>query len=65
MTDDLKTLSAKLPKDQANHIQELADHHNVPVSAVLREVIDTGLRAPKYYDEFEIQPESQVYRDSE
>jgi len=65
MNDELDTLSAKLPKDQADHIRELADRHDVPVSAVLREVIDTGLRAPKYYDEFEIRPESQVYRESE
>lgn len=65
MTDELETLSAKVPKDKAEFIQELANQHNVPVSAVLREVIDTGLRAPKYYEEFEIDPERQVYRDSE
>lgn len=43
----------------------IAEEHNTSRAAVLRSVIDNGLRAPKYYsDEFPILPEEYERHDA-
>jgi hypothetical protein len=38
-------------------IEQLAEQHGTTRSAVIRAVIDSGLRARKYTDQFDIDPE--------
>jgi hypothetical protein len=54
----MEVATVQLPEDWLDHIDSVADEHNTSRAAVLRSVIDNGLRAPKYYsDEFPILPE--------
>ena len=54
-TDELDTLSFKLPADDAEYIRDLADDLGISTSELLRQLVDNGLRARKYYSEFEIE----------
>lgn len=54
-TDELDTLSFKLPADDAEYIRDLADDLDMSTSELLRRLVDNGLRARKYYEEFEIE----------
>ena len=61
----MEVATVKLPDDWISHIDELAEHHGTTRAAVLRSVIDNGLRAPKYYpDEFPIKPEQYEQHDA-
>jgi hypothetical protein len=54
----MKTLTVRIPDDQADRIDDIAEEHDTSRAAVLRSAIDDGLRAHKYYpDEFGINPE--------
>lgn len=51
-------IGVKLTEEQLTRIDRLAQEHNTSRSAILRSVVDNGLRAPKYYpDEFDIDPD--------
>lgn len=53
----MQVVTVKLPDDWIEHIDNIADDHGTSRSAVLRSVVDNGLRAPKYYpDEFPMDP---------
>jgi len=59
----MKTVTVKIPEKQADRIDSLADEHDTSRAAVLRSVIDDGLRANKYYpEEFAILPERHELR---
>lgn len=61
----MELVAVKVPDDVDSHIDKLADKHDTTRSAVLRSVLDNGLRAPKYYpDEFPIQPENHERADA-
>jgi len=54
----MKVVTVKLPDDQVDTLDRLADEHDTSRAAVLRSAIDDGLRAHKYYpDDFTINPE--------
>jgi len=54
----MKVVTVKIPESQADRIDNLADEYDTSRAAVLRSVIDDGLRAYKYYpDDFGIEPE--------
>ena len=53
MTD---THAVRLKEEIGDEIDRLAQKHNTTKSDVLRELVENGLRAHKYYEEFEIQP---------
>jgi hypothetical protein len=55
----MKPIGVQLPDEWIDKMDELADEHDIERSAVMRSVIDNGLRAHKYYpEEFEIVPEA-------
>lgn len=54
-TGELDTLSFKLPTDNAEYIRDLADDLDMSTSELLRQLVDNGLRARKYYEEFQIE----------
>ena len=54
MTDT--TISARVPKAVSDDITRLAESSDLSRSEVIRRLLDNGLRAQKYYDEFEIDP---------
>jgi len=59
----MRVFTVKLPDDQADHIDNLADEYDTSRAAILRSAIDDGLRAHKYYPEdFEINPERHEMR---
>jgi hypothetical protein len=54
----MKTAAVKVPEDWIDTLDKLADEHGTSRAAVLRSVIDNGLRAHKYHpDDFGIEPE--------
>jgi len=54
----MKTVTVKIPDDQADKIDRLADEFDTSRAAILRSAIDDGLRAHKYYpDDFGLDPE--------
>lgn len=61
----MKVVTVKIPEDQADRIDSLAAEYDTSRAAVLRSVIDSGLRAYKYYpDEFSISPDRYQMRDA-
>lgn len=59
--DPLVYSGTPLPESLVEHLDELAEEHGTPRSAVIRAAIDNGLRAAKYYpDELALQPERHV-----
>lgn len=58
-----KPHAARLPENMSSKIKELAEAHNTTESAVIRAVIDTGLRARKW-DEFQITPKQHEQKDA-
>lgn len=52
MTDE--SISARVSEPVSNDITRLADSTGLSRSEVIRRLIDNGLRAQKYYDEFQI-----------
>lgn len=59
----MKTVTAKIPDDMAKHIDSLADEYDTSRAAIIRSVLDNGLRAPKYYPEdFPMDPEHHEMR---
>jgi len=61
----MEVVTVQLPDDWIDHIDMKAEEHNTSRAAVLRSVIDNGLRAPKYYpDEFPINPEQYERHDA-
>lgn len=55
MTD--RTLSYRLDEKTHNHLERLADKHDVSKSEVARVALQSGLRAGKYYpDDFSLGP---------
>lgn len=57
-TKDLEPVTVKLPPDQADTIQKIADYHDVSKSAVMRNVVFNGIRAHKYIEEFDMEPQN-------
>ena len=54
----MKLVTAKIPESQFEQLDKIADEHDTSRSAVLRSVIDNGLRVEKYHpEEFPIDPE--------
>lgn len=54
----MEVVTVQLPDDWVEHIDSVADEHDTTRAAVLRSIVDNGLRAPKYHpDEFPITPE--------
>ena len=54
----MKVVTVKIPDEQADHIDNLADEYDSSRAAILRSAIDDGLRAHKYYPEdFGLEPE--------
>ena len=54
----MEVVTVQLPDDWISHIDRLAKEHDTSRAAVVRSVIDNGLRVPKYHpDEFPIRPE--------
>ena len=61
----MEVVTVQLPDDWIEHMDGIAEEHNTSRAAVLRSVIDNGLRAPKYYsDEFTILPEEYERHDA-
>ena len=56
----MEVATVKLPDDWIEHLDRVAEEHGTSRAAVLRSVIDNGLRVPKYYEEFEINPDQYV-----
>lgn len=54
MTD--VTVSARVDTDIDDRITAVSDDTGLSRSEVIRRALDNGLRAHKYYDEFEINP---------
>jgi Arc/MetJ-type ribon-helix-helix transcriptional regulator len=52
MTDE--SISARVPESVSDDITRLTDSTGLSRSEVIRRLIDNGLRAQKYYDEFQI-----------
>jgi len=64
-TGQMDVVTVKLPDSHVDHLDKLADEHDTTRAAILRSVIDNGLRAPKYYpDEFPILPENHEMADA-
>lgn len=54
----MEVFTVKLPDEQAEKVDALADEFDTSRAAILRSAIDDGLRAYKYYpDDFGIDPE--------
>lgn len=54
----MNVATASIPEDWDEKLDQIAEEHDTSRSAVLRSVIDNGLRAHKYHpDEFAINPE--------
>lgn len=54
----MQVVTVKLPDDWIEHMDDIANQHDTSRAAVMRSVVDNGLRAPKYYpDDLPIQPE--------
>ena len=59
----MRVVTAKIPDDDADYIDKLADEHDTSRAAVLRSIITNGLRARKYYpEEFPVDPENHEMR---
>lgn len=56
-TDELEPVTVKLPSDQLERINSMADYHGVSRSAVMRNIVFNGIRAHKYMEEFDLDPE--------
>jgi len=54
MTDTI--ISARVDSSKSDRITELSKETGLSRSEVIRRVLDNGLRAHKYYDEFQINP---------
>lgn len=52
-----KSVATRISEGNKDRIEELAEQCDMSESEVLRHAIDQGLRAHKYYEEFEIRPE--------
>jgi predicted transcriptional regulator len=63
MTDE--PVATRVSESSAARIKELAEKHDVSTATIARHAIDQGLRAHKYYEEFEIAPQSECNADSE
>lgn len=55
--------AVRLPENVGEKVEELAERHDTTQSAVLRALVDNGLRARKW-DEFSIVPTSHERRDA-
>ncbi len=54
----MQVATVKLPERTLDRIDRIAEEYDSTRAAVLRSVIDNGLRAPKYYSaEFPIEPD--------
>jgi len=54
----MKPVGVQLPEAVLDKIDRLAEEHNTTRSAILRNLLDNGLRAQKYYpDDFHLVPE--------
>ena len=61
----MDVVTVQLPEDWIDHIDKVAEEHGTSRAAVLRSVIDNGLRVPKYHpDEFPILPEQYEQADA-
>lgn len=61
----MDAVGLRLTEEQLQHIDNLADRHDASRSAVMRSIVDNGLRAPKYHpDEFDINPEQYELADA-
>lgn len=61
----MEPIGVKLTEAQVNRLDELAEEHDTSRSAVLRSVVDNGLRATKYHpDEFPILPDQYEQADA-
>jgi predicted transcriptional regulator len=55
--------AVRLPENVGENVEELAERHDTTQSAVLRALVDNGLRARKW-DEFGIVPTNHERRDA-
>jgi predicted DNA-binding protein len=55
--------AVRLPENVGEKVEELAERHGTTNSAVLRALVDNGLRARKW-DEFSIVPTNHELRDA-
>lgn len=55
--------AVRLPENVGEKVEELAERHDTTQSAVLRALVDNGLRARKW-DEFSIVPTNHELRDA-
>jgi len=55
--------AVRLPENVGEKVEELAEKHDTTKSAVLRALVDNGLRARKW-DEFRIVPTNHERRDA-
>jgi len=52
MSEDLRSTGVQLPESQCCVLDEIAEQHGTTRSTVIRAVIDTGLRARKYDEQY-------------
>lgn len=54
----MPNVTVNLPDSMLDRVKEIEEEHNTTRAAAVRSVINSGLRASKYHDEFTLDPEN-------